>query len=58
MNDLWNMPLHEQCYPTRNIVVLRVPGGWIYYHYGYDMGHVVSVTSTFVPLHNEFMEKE
>lgn len=52
MDRLFEMELHEELYPKNNanLLILRVPGGWVYERYsengtgGYDM------CSTFVPL--------
>ena len=43
------MKLHEEIEIERNLRVLRVPGGWIYYLDNEQVGGTWQTTSTFVP---------
>ena len=47
MKTIYDLELHEELY-TNNVIVVRVPGGWIY-HYG--------AKSNFVPYNVEFDPK-
>ena len=53
--EMWDMKLHETLLVENgagfSTETMRVPGGWLYTYYNDDV-----VTSTFVPLNNEFME--
>lgn len=66
--DLHKMKLHEEEHISvhgkiTSTVIVRVPGGWIYHlmehRYIYSVGYDwQTITSTFVPFNNEFMNKE
>lgn len=52
--DLCNMKLHEETeFGRGSLIVLRVPGGWIYTHHKKvfceGVGYQIAMTSTFVP---------
>ena len=51
---IYNMELHELKYlELSSVDIMRVPGGWIYNNYRWDVP-----TSVFIPFDNEFMNKE
>lgn len=54
-NDIYSMGLHETLTPTTKhgaIMILRVPGGWVYYNWVEESG----TTASFVPFDNEFQK--
>ena len=54
---LYMIKLHEKISLNNNQVVLRVPGGWIYYNHIDAPGEnrqLLASTAVFVPLNNEF----
>lgn len=54
MDDIYQMKIHDEIHLGEKVVILRVPGGWIYTTYC-DM----KPTSVFVPYHREFnIDKE
>jgi len=65
MQELYHMELHNEI-RTREYVILRVPGGWVYTYFAFEQRErsdgswgeeaINSVSSVFVPFHNEFIE--
>lgn len=49
--NIYKMKLHEMIELSSDTFVRRVPGGWLYYWWCSR-----GVCTSFVPLHNEFME--
>ena len=51
--EIYNLELHDSIniYEGGEIVVTRVPGGWIYKSYVFDVG----ITSVFIPYNEEFL---
>lgn len=60
MHKIYDMQLHDKYTPNDTLEIVRVPGGWIYYKFGYDTNshgaRVILRTSTFVPFNNEFQK--
>ena len=50
---IYNIKLHESI-SIDTVIILRVPGGWIYDEY--DDNKDITTTSTFVPYNDEFNE--
>jgi len=53
--NLYNLKLHESITEPFGMLIMRVPGGWIYDCW--DFENDKSKIGTFVPFDNEFMEK-
>lgn len=53
MDKIYTMELHEVI-PLAGSEILRVPGGWIYYH----TDPIIDGPGTFVPLNLEFQVRE
>lgn len=52
--ELYSMKLGDTLNVGPSLQILRVPGGWIYYHIYYHTNWGQEVGSTFVPFNNEF----
>lgn len=59
MNELFKMKLHEtlELGTEDNILIVRVPGGWIYTTYAGDSLGAWRASSVFVPYSKEFQYK-
>lgn len=53
--DLYNLKLHESLTEPSGMLIMRVPGGWIYDCW--DFTNDCSKIGTFVPFNNEFQDK-
>lgn len=53
---LYNLELGEEDY-IDDLLVLRVPGGWLFTILDVDKNRD-AITTTFVPFNNEFQEKK
>jgi len=52
--DIYKLKLHHHIFVNDgNIIVVRVPGGWIYIN-----GSPVDTTAVFVPMNYEFQETD
>jgi hypothetical protein len=51
--ELYEMELHDIIKFTKHLIVIRVPGGWIYNRIA-DNAENISISSVFVPFNDEF----
>lgn len=52
MKEIYDLKLHESVRLDNGIVIMRVPGGWIYDCW--DCQTDTSKAGTFIPFNNEF----
>ena len=50
---IYDLKLHEHLTLSQGFDVTRVPGGWLYQEW-VDNGDTTTLSSTFVPYHDEF----
>lgn len=54
-DNIYNLELHNATKVDNNLIITRVPGGWIYESLTKELN---SISSTFVPYNEEFKDNQ